>query len=300
MNAPIHYSHSNCYYDSIKSFKKATINSNNLSFLQLNIQGLNKPKKFDELKNMLSSLKCKIDVIIIGESKLKKSFAHGIYNLIGYNKFVCCRDSVSSGGGLIVYVKKGLLIVNVDKFSDGFERISINMKINNKGYKLIAYYRAPSQTNWKIFIKDIENEIKSTNDRIIVAGDINVDPNEKNNSSNMYCHLLDTFNIKVMNDKMTRNISGKVIDHFACNFHEESAIQNHTVHNSLSDHNLIISVIEDTKIHNVSKFKCLKRVDYNKAAKQLSTSIDFNSILMIDDPNIIADSLVRNTKKNHH
>jgi len=104
-------------------------------------------------------LNCNVDIIILGETKLKKSFAHGIYNLLGYKKYVCCRNSSNSGGGLIVYVKKGILVLNVDQQSAGFERLSIIFKVSSKSYKLVAYYRPPQQENMKSFLADIENEI---------------------------------------------------------------------------------------------------------------------------------------------
>jgi hypothetical protein len=71
-----------------------------------------------------------------------------------------------------------------------------------------------------------------------LAGDINIDVQDNCKTTNEYINTLSSYNIKVLNNVKTRNISSKVIDHFAANFHEDLSTLNFTIHNRLSDHNI--------------------------------------------------------------
>jgi len=88
--------------------------------MQLNSRGINNSKKFDRLKVMINNLKFKCDIIVLGETKLKTRFP-----LNGYERFHCCRDSKNSGGGLLVYVKKGIFIKSITKETSTYEKIKI-------------------------------------------------------------------------------------------------------------------------------------------------------------------------------
>ena len=263
----------------------------------MNIQGINETKKFDRFKNFISITNRKYDIIILSETKLKKSFPHGIYNLNGYNKHICCRNATSSGGGLMVYTRKELLNIKIDTKTSGFERISINLKIDNKGYKLIAYYRAPGTANRKDFMKDLDNEIRNTDDNVMICGDINIDIKEENSLRQEYLNILKAYNIEIMNSIKTRNASGKIIDHFACNFFNKTPISNFTVHNELSDHNAIITCIDDVKSRRTQEFKCIKRTDYDKAKDVLINLISMSNLLKSEDPDIIANTLIEIMQK---
>ena len=72
---------------------------------------------------------------------------------------------------------------------------------------------------------------------------------------------------------------------------------NYTIHNSLSDHNAVITCIIEVKSHRVYELRCLKRTNFDKAKEQLTNSIDNENILNIDDPDIIADRLIALTQE---
>jgi len=59
---------------------------------------------------MLTQLTDKIDLIIFGETKLMKKFPTNIYNIPGYYTLVCCRSSKNAGGGLLIFIKRNIII----------------------------------------------------------------------------------------------------------------------------------------------------------------------------------------------
>jgi hypothetical protein len=104
---------------------KYKIDEKTFTIMQLNTRGNNNTHKFDRLKLMISNLKFKCDIIVLGETKLKTRFPSNIYHLNGYDKFNCCRDSKNSGGGLLLYVKKNIFVKSITKETSTFEKIKL-------------------------------------------------------------------------------------------------------------------------------------------------------------------------------
>lgn len=273
------------------------INLNCFSILQMNIQGLNNVSKFDDLKFFLTPFKENIDIIVIGETKLKSSFPHNLYNLSGYNKHVCCRNSKNSGGGLIIFIRKSIKVLKIEKFTDLFEKILITMKINNTCFSLIGYYRPPDPKSIIPFMSDIELEISTKTNRTIIIGDINIDSNGDNKESRNYINLLKSYNMVVSNTVQTRNMSNKTIDHFITNFSNECTIENHTIHNNLSDHNFVLSTVNDTKSKRQKVVKEFIHKDYNAMMKDWNNDPVKEEILAMNDPDDITNSLISLTNK---
>lgn len=78
-----------------------------------------------------------------------------------------------------------------------------------------------------------------------------------NNETNQYRNLLNSFGFFISNDKISRPISGTLLDHAITNFHEKFKIVNSTIDNDFSDHNIILS-----EIHLSSK--CESQTYYKK------------------------------------
>lgn len=102
--------------------------------MQINVRGINDYSKFEKFKIMLSSLGYKLDIMVLGETKLKSTFPKSLYNLTGYDMYVSCRKSYKNskgklvgGGGLLVYVKKEIIITKHELTSTSFEKISLDI-----------------------------------------------------------------------------------------------------------------------------------------------------------------------------
>lgn len=203
----------------------------------MNTRGINNPKKYDKIKVLLSKLDTKFDIIAFGETKLKLTFPAGIYNLNGYERINCCRDAKNSGGCLMVFVKKSIPIKMIDKKSTTFEKIKMIININNIDYKVLIYYRNPVQQSLEPFLKDLEDELLENNKHTIIIGDVNLD--SRSDNSERYVELMRSYDMSITNTKVTRNMSGRIIDHCCINFIDKTEVKNYTTNTRLSDHNIV-------------------------------------------------------------
>jgi hypothetical protein len=269
------------------------------------MQGMNKVEKFDKFKRILAQFKFKADIIVIGETKLKTTFPHSIYNMIGYKRFTCCRNAANSGGGLMIFVKNQIKIINAETHTSSFQRITLDIQIEQKKFTLISYYRPPEPNNLYNFLDDLEDEIKQKEGRIVIVGDVNIDKNGNTKDARDYKNLLDSYSLEIVNDCPTRNASSKIIDHMACNFHKDFTIDNYTIHNSLSDHNMIITSFNDTINRHTLVLREMKRTDYENAKRDLEAALIKSNMFNETDPNkialelteILAKVIQKNTKK---
>jgi exonuclease III len=210
----------------------------------MNTRGINNPKKYDKIKIMLSQLETKFDIIVFGETKLKPSFPSGIYNLNGYERYSCCRDAKNSGGGLMIFIKKDILVKEVVKESSTFEKIKLVLSLNKNDYKVLSYYRNPIQQSLEPFLKDVEEELLENVKNTIMIGDVNLDANADNKDSERYINLLKSYDMSVTNTIKTRNESGRIIDHCCINFVDMTTIKNYTINTRLSDHNVVLTELD--------------------------------------------------------
>lgn len=205
---------------------------------------------------MLARIPSKCDVIMLCETKLKSSFPSGLYNLNGYNRYSCSRESKNCGGGILLYVRKDILILENHKATTTFEKIKLRLKLQDMEIVLLNYYRPPVPQSFKPFIEDVEDEITKYNGNIIIVGDVNLDSNGDNAISAQYLNLLDSYNLKIANNVRTRNASGRIVDHFKLNFLDKTDIKSHTIKNNISDHNIIITQLKG--IRSVTRNKTIK------------------------------------------
>ena len=102
----------NLYHQCLSSFVNSGQQPKCFTIFQLNVCGINNVHKFDKIKIMLARIPSKCDIIMLCETKLKSSFPSGIYNLNGYDRYACSRESKNSGGDILLFVKKDILIVD--------------------------------------------------------------------------------------------------------------------------------------------------------------------------------------------
>jgi len=212
------------------------------------------------------------------------------------NRYACSRDSKNCGGGILLFVKKDIMTLDNQKSTSSFEKIKLKLKLRNMEVTLLSYYRPPVPHSFKPFIDDVEKELNAYNGNIIIIGDVNLDSNCDNSISSQYQNLLSSYDLKVTNNVRTRNISGRVIDHFAINFTDKTSISNHTINNSLSDHNIVISQLKGIKSV-VNKFVIkIERNDYTKLRENFNELASQSTILRETNPDIIADELTKITQ----
>ena len=131
-----------------------------------------------------------------------KKFPTNLYNIPGYYRLVCCRSSKNAGGGLLIFIKRNIITLNVKTQSSSFEKIVFNAKLGSKCYKIINYYRPPKSENLKEFLEDLENELNCNDERIILTGDINIHPKDDSRDSKLYLNVLSSFDMSILNDEI--------------------------------------------------------------------------------------------------
>jgi exonuclease III len=260
--------------------------------------------KFDKFKLMLSKIKNKPGIVVIGETKLKPRFPINLYNLHGYNRLAACRspnERGTGGGGLLVFIRKEITVISHQLISTGgnskssFEKISVALKTKNTKLNLVAYYRPPENGNIEEFMQDLEATLSVAKEKTCIVGDINLNATRDTKQACNYLDLLKSYDFSVMNDIPTRNQSGKIIDHFLCNFSHESSITNCTItlREDFSDHCLIMTSLSALAPPQVIKTKTMPKTNYVQLRKHFATLLETADLYSCVDPNLITANLTK-------
>lgn len=255
-------------------------------------------KKFNEMRALIGSFPCKLDVIVLCETKLKSQFPLQIYSLPGFHLFSCSRAE-RGGGGVVVYIRSNITFEEIPMPKVSFERLSFHLTLGLVHLRLLAVYRAPDAGNFSEFLDELENNLSACDVKTIIVGDVNLSsPNLSirevaiDSSSRQYHALLASYGFMVTNNLPTRPLSGKTIDHVVTNSHEIFHINNDTIEidHAITDHNIIVSSLRLDK--NIPRHTGkLTRCQLNFEALEDNFPDVHNSIMECNDSNLIANAL---------
>ena len=256
----------------------------------MNVRGISDLNKFHLIRTLIGSFECRFDIVLLTEVKLKLSHPVQLYSLPGYTRISCLRSTPNGGGGLLCFLSSRLIISHSLSTAIHFEKLMINFQFGSSTFRLLCYYRAPIADNFTHFLNDLELELSSCDTKTVVMGDINVNQIPSDSNSASYINLLSSFGFMITNNFQTRPASGRVIDHFVCNFHNDFSITNHTVEvdSTLTDHNIVISSVKLP--HSVPhEFRTFVKnsINYAKLADDFPDISD--CVLSSNDPDIIAN-----------
>ena len=105
----------------------------------LNINSLN--PKFSEIKELQRT--CKLDVLVLSETKLDDSFKQEIFEIEGYS---CIRqDKRSNSGGLLTYISNDIPFTagSIKVCNNEIQCLSIELNVCNEKIMLLAMYKNP-------------------------------------------------------------------------------------------------------------------------------------------------------------
>jgi len=143
----------------------------------LNINSLR--NKISDLSVLISFLQ--LDYFVLSETKLDSSFPSSQFELNEY-EVRGRRDRDKHGGGLIEYVKKGLICQRLKGFETFVsESICSEITISNKKWFCMSIYRPPNYTNLSTFFDEVNFSLSKAStkyDNFIVMGDFNIDINK--------------------------------------------------------------------------------------------------------------------------
>jgi hypothetical protein len=166
-------------------------------------------------------------------------------------------------------------------------KIKIEVDISNERITLIGYYRPPTHDNLNIFLNDLQTEL-STHRKVLIGGDLNIDLNHTSAAADSYCDIISSFGAYVLNDNVTRPVSGTLIDHLVAKDVPKIDIIC-TVHTALSDHSFLIAFYNDN--FNVQHGKqSVSKSHTNYEAMRRDFKLD-NRFFNINNPNELTHML---------
>jgi hypothetical protein len=232
------------YIEKLNEF--CNLNKKNLKICHLNVNSLF--LKAFEINNILHLNL--FDIVCLNETKLDSTIPDSFIKNPSYR--IIRRDRVRNGGGIMVIVKKHLLISNCH-ISDDFEVISFKVTSKSSFLNVVSCYKPPSTNNLE-FLEYLE-KIRlnfDTNEPIIIVGDFNI--NQAKTTGQCLNEFLENNGLKTVVASPTRlcvnkyKVNGSeadsstLIDHLIVN--EEQSIVCEVIGCPFSDHKFVLGAIE--------------------------------------------------------
>ena len=187
---------------------------------------------------------------MISETKIDSSFPKQQFIIDGYS--VPLRlDRTKDGGGLLVYIRNGIVAHRLDSFTfaEGMECISIEVNLNKKKWVLLSVYRPPTQSE-EIFLDNLGRALDKYSgefETFIILGDFNMTVNEGELKN-----FLDLYSLKSMVREPTcfKSENPKCIDLILTN-RDRSVHNTTTIETGLSDFHKMILTVSKTKYQKI-------------------------------------------------
>ena len=141
--------------------------------------------------------KCMPDLLVLAETKVDNSFPNAQFLIENYH-LPTRRDNNKYRGGIIEYIRKGLIRRGLPKFElKSFESICSELTVNKNKWAILSVYRTPKYSNLRIFFDELHislGKLSTKYDNIVVMGDINIDGDKGAMlGNNLLSILMDTF-----------------------------------------------------------------------------------------------------------
>ena len=158
-------------------FDLRTKNPNNPLIGFLNINSLR--NKIIDLRLVME--RCLPDILVIEETKLNSDLKTEIFLINNYQRPIR-RDRNEFGGGLMQFVRKGVVCNRVSTFeSPNIEIICSELMICKKRWAIFSIYRPPDVSNLEPFFRELSsclNKALDKYDNVMIMGDINIDTHD--------------------------------------------------------------------------------------------------------------------------
>ena len=139
-----------------------------------------------------------LDYFVISETKLDDSFPTAQFNIEGY-EVRARRDRDKNGGGLIEFVKQGVICRRLKEYeTKTSESICSELIISKKKLICFSIYRPPATGNIKTFfdeMKDVISKATCKYENILVMGDFNIDINNSSSDKEKLVSFCDLFGL---------------------------------------------------------------------------------------------------------
>jgi len=224
---------------------------NNFFLFHHNVRSFN--KNSDELFLMLSQLQTKPSVIILSETWFSEGCVSEIPGYYGYHTY---REE-RRGGGISVYVLRSLKTVYlVDKsfIADHVETCTVSLHVAAVVIHVVGIYRPPDR-NIHMSIVDLDTIISSFNsrDRVILAGDLNVDILNECQASEEFSNFCYAYGFEplIVSPTSVHGNRGSCLDHIWVNHSQD--VESGILDVDITDHFPIFAIF-NLKLRDDSKF----------------------------------------------
>tara|TARA_B110001454_G_C12716814_1_gene432912 strand:- start:83 stop:3097 length:3015 start_codon:yes stop_codon:yes gene_type:complete len=256
----------------------------------LNINTLQ--NKIVDLRSIIHDLD--LTFLAIAETKLNESYPNAQFFIDGYNNLQDFRrDRVyNNGGGLLVYIKKGIPCKRLRKFeSDAIETVVVEIHLGSKKWCIVTIYRN-EDVNPATFLENLStslDRILDEHENVIIIGDININSLDK--SSSKYKHLkqfCESYSLSNLIKQPTcfQSENPTSIDLILTN-KKEYFMHTKSIVNGLSDHHSIVMTMLKTQLSKIEpteikyrSFKDFDEIAYCRDLGHALEKIDFDQ-----DPN---------------
>ena len=138
------------------------------------------------------------DYLVLRETKLDDSFPSAPFSIPDY-EIKARRDRHKNGGGLIEFVKKGLICKRLKNFkTSASECICSEITISKRKWLCFSIYRPPSNENLEIFFEELTNSLSKASEsyeHFIIMGDFNIDVTNRGVEFDKLDEFCDLFNL---------------------------------------------------------------------------------------------------------
>ena len=187
----------------ISTFNSKFKNSNNLSFLHLNIASL--PKHFDDFTVLLDSLTTRFHVIGISETRLNDTSvsAHNL-EIPGYS--FLSTPTEAAAGGTALYIDNSLISIPRNDLSSHLysskliESSFVEVTLNNQPNIIVAcIYKHPAFPipEFNLLLSEILDSIDAEGKKVIFLGDFNINLLDHDSNSNI-ASFIDTLSSRLI------------------------------------------------------------------------------------------------------
>ena len=220
--------------------------------------------KFNDISFILDK-RC-LQLLVINETRLTADHDDSIFQHVSYTMHRRDRGLGSRGGGVIVYVKKGLNHFRNELDSE-VEMISLILEpCSGVKISFIACYRPPHYENETLFFSTLEKKLienDSSSSETIIVGDLNFDistdtPERGLNKLDEFINSNGLFNTIKKGTRYNREKDrASLLDVILC-YKPESYTRSDVFPCPFSDHSLIISSFKFKKPVNHTEYKLIR------------------------------------------
>jgi len=265
-------------------------------FERLCHKNINNPKigylNINHIRNKIIDLECMIKdtdfaYLAIAETKIDDSFPNTQFNINGYlNPKEFRRDRNGNGGGMLIYIKKGIPCKRLKKFEcQEIETIAIELRIGSQKWCIISVYRS-EQITVDSFLSNFSKTLDNVFDEyenVAIIGDLNINTlknlkaHEKSKYEKLknFCDTYDLSNL-IKSPTCFQSEEPSSIDVILTN-KKRSFMHSKSIQNGLSDHHSIICSMLKTTIKKIKptqiKYRCMKHFDEGRFFTELENKI---------------------------